>query len=277
MQGNPAGEAGGTSPLPEASGGRAAVGLSADEPLSESRRHVEEARRRAHAAFYRERHYAASAWWADVGEAMLRATLLAVIVGAALWGLGHESATAVQWIVVLGLALAVGEGILVGTTALAQIEFLKREIERERDEIAAHPEQERTEIEALYRLKGFRPPLLTQIVDHLTSDRRLLLRVMLEEELGLFSTRFRHPLLTGGLHAAAQAGTVLLLAASLRAGWYAGIGVACAIMVLAAVARRLAHEERLPGAVAALIAMAGLAGVTATALARWLIGGGAWH
>jgi hypothetical protein len=178
-----------------------------------------------------------------------------------------------HWVVALGLALAVGEGVLVAATAHAQIEFLRREIERERDEITAHPEQERTEIEALYRLKGFRPPLLTQIVDHLTSDRRLLLRVMLEEELGLFSTRFRHPLLTGGLHAAAQIVTVALLAVSLRGGWYAGIGVASGVMIAAAVARRLAHEERLAGAVAALAGLAALAGITAWSLARWLIGG----
>jgi hypothetical protein len=64
----------------------------------------------------------------------------------------------------------------------------------EKHEIDTNRTQEREELEALYRLKGFEDPLLTDVIDTLMSDSNQLLKVMLEEELGLTLNRLNHPL-----------------------------------------------------------------------------------
>ena len=64
----------------------------------------------------------------------------------------------------------------------------------EKNEIDTNRAQEREELEALYRLKGFEDPLLTDVIDTLMSDSNQLLKVMLEEELGLTLNRLNHPL-----------------------------------------------------------------------------------
>lgn len=74
------------------------------------------------------------------------------------------------------------------------IEKLHRIIEEERYEIEHHPDQEKEELITLYKHKGFEGPLLNQIVDHYMSDFDRLLRVMLEEEMGLSLSRLEHPL-----------------------------------------------------------------------------------
>lgn len=76
----------------------------------------------------------------------------------------------------------------------ARLERLHRIIEQERWEIEHHRAQEREELEAMYRAKGFEGELLTEVVDVLMADGDRLLAVMLEEELGLSLQAFEHPL-----------------------------------------------------------------------------------
>ncbi len=76
----------------------------------------------------------------------------------------------------------------------ARLERLHRVIEEEKWEIEHHRQQEREELGALYAAKGFEGQLLEDVLDVLMADGDRLLRVMLEEELGLSLQVYEHPL-----------------------------------------------------------------------------------
>jgi hypothetical protein len=84
-----------------------------------------------------------------------------------------------------------GRSALLGWTRL---ERLHRVIEEERYEIEHHREQEKQELREMYADKGFSGKLLDEVVDVLMSDDNRLLKIMLEEELGLSLEAFEHPL-----------------------------------------------------------------------------------
>lgn len=104
----------------------------------------------------------------------------------------------------------------VGRSALlgwARLERLHRLIEEERYEIEHHRHQEREELTELYRLKGFEGKLLEEVIDVLMADDDRLLKVMLEEELGLSLHTHEHPLKQAsgaGLGVLASAALMLL-------------------------------------------------------------------
>lgn len=75
-----------------------------------------------------------------------------------------------------------------------RLERLHRVAAEERWEIEHHREQEREELAALYAAKGFEGKLLEDVVDVLMADGDRLLRVMLEEELGLTLESQEHPI-----------------------------------------------------------------------------------
>ena len=76
----------------------------------------------------------------------------------------------------------------------SRIERLHRIIEEERWEIEHHRLQEREELTAMYHAKGLTGKLLEEVIDVLMADDNRLLRVMLEEELGLTLEAYEHPL-----------------------------------------------------------------------------------
>jgi vacuolar iron transporter family protein len=76
----------------------------------------------------------------------------------------------------------------------SRMERLHRLIEEERWEIEHHRAQERKELAEMYRAKGFEGKLLEEVLDVLMSDDNRLLKVMLEEELGLTLEAYEHPL-----------------------------------------------------------------------------------
>lgn len=78
--------------------------------------------------------------------------------------------------------------------AWMQLERLHRLVAEEKWEIEHHREQEREELKVLYRAKGFEGKLLEDVLDVLMADGDRLLRVMLEEELGLTLEKQEHPL-----------------------------------------------------------------------------------
>lgn len=85
----------------------------------------------------------------------------------------------------------------VGRSALlgwARLERLHRLIEEERYEIEHHRSQEKEELRELYAAKGFSGKLLDQVVDILMADDNRLLKIMLEEELGITLESLEHPL-----------------------------------------------------------------------------------
>lgn len=98
---------------------------------------------------------------------------------------------------IVGAALSLwktGRGALLGWSRL---ERLHRVLQEERWEIEHHRDQERDELKALYSAKGFEGQLLEDVVDVLMADGDRLLRVMLEEELGLSLETHEHPLKQG--------------------------------------------------------------------------------
>lgn len=90
--------------------------------------------------------------------------------------------------------LAALVGMFTGAKAMAvqnylavksQRQILQSEIRREEHEIETMPNEERREIEEIYRLKGFEGEELRKVVDKVTSNKEVWLKTMLTEELGL--------------------------------------------------------------------------------------------
>lgn len=78
-----------------------------------------------------------------------------------------------------------------------RLERLHRVLEQERWEIEHHRQQEREELKELYAAKGFEGQLLEDVLDVLMADNDRLLKIMVEEELGLSLASNEHPLKQG--------------------------------------------------------------------------------
>lgn len=81
----------------------------------------------------------------------------------------------------------------------SQIEVYKAEIERERREIEEMPAAEKQEVREMYAKKGFRGKELELVVKRLTTDKKVWLKVMMEEELGLREGDLGRPKLSAAL------------------------------------------------------------------------------
>jgi len=104
--------------------------------------------------------------------------------------LGVAAATAdSQIVIVAGLAATFAESISMAaveyTSKLAEADFHQSEYEREAWEIDHFPEGEREEVRVLYKNYGFEGKILESIVEKITSDKKLWVRVMMEQELKL--------------------------------------------------------------------------------------------
>ncbi|MCI0503851.1 VIT1/CCC1 transporter family protein [Candidatus Micrarchaeota archaeon] len=104
--------------------------------------------------------------------------------------LGVATATNSNGIVLLaGLAATFAESISMAAVAFtstrAEEEHYQAEVKRELEEMDRIPDMERKEIEEIYRAKGFSGKLLGQVVDKITSNRKIWLETMMQEELGL--------------------------------------------------------------------------------------------
>ena len=104
--------------------------------------------------------------------------------------LGVAAATSSnQIVVVAGLAATFAESISMAavayTSKLAEADYYQSELERERWEIEHIPKGEKEEIRALYENYGFKGKVLEEIVEKITSDRDIWLKVMMEQELKL--------------------------------------------------------------------------------------------
>lgn len=76
----------------------------------------------------------------------------------------------------------------------SRLERLHRIVKQEKWEIEHNREQEKLELRELYAAKGFEGQLLDHVVDVLMADGDRLLKVMIEEELGLKLESYEHPL-----------------------------------------------------------------------------------
>lgn len=150
----------------------------------------------------------------------------------------------------------------------SRLERLHRIVAEERWEIENHRSQERSELKELYAAKGFQGKLLEDVLDVLMADGDRLLRVMVEEELGLSLNVHEHPLKQAF---GAAVGVIAAALAILLGIWtHATYGVfAAGTLILAGSALLSAKYEKnklIPAAVWNL----GLAGV-ACSIVYWLL------
>lgn len=97
-------------------------------------------------------------------------------------------------LLLFGLAFLVWKVGRAGWLGWFRLERLHRVLEQEQWEIEHNQEQEREELKELYEAKGFTGQLLEDVIDTLMADGDRLLRVMIEEELGLSLDAQEHPL-----------------------------------------------------------------------------------
>lgn len=123
-----------------------------------------------------------------------------------------------------------------------RLERLHRIVAQEKWEIEHHRQQERDELKALYAAKGFEGKLLEDVIDVLMADGDRLLRVMVEEELGLSLESHEHPLkqCLGAFVGSFLAALLCSVCLWIYPQWGLVIGSAVAIGISSAVA---AHHE----------------------------------
>ena len=133
---------------------------------------------------------------------------LGFVIG--VYGALHDS----RIILITGVAGASAGAVSMGFSAYisskSQSEFFLAEIERERREMQEMPEKEKEEIRKIYRTKGFRGQELEMVVNRITSNPSVWLRVMMEEELGLIVESFERPWTVGAVTAASYASAAFL-------------------------------------------------------------------
>jgi predicted membrane protein (TIGR00267 family) len=96
-------------------------------------------------------------------------------------------------------AEAVSMAAVAYTSALAERDHYRKEVEKERQEIIDTPEDEINEVREIYRQKGFEGALLEEIVTNITSDKDKWLVALTREELGLSQVETKTILLSTGV------------------------------------------------------------------------------
>ncbi|MBI3237152.1 MAG: VIT1/CCC1 transporter family protein [Chlamydiales bacterium] len=117
----------------------------------------------------------------------------------------------------------------------SRMERLHRVIAEEKWEIENHRPQEREELTEIYRAKGFTDKLLTEVIDVLMADDNRLLRVMLEEELGLALEVYEHPLKQASGALIGSFASAAFLIFSYWISPFLGIGIASFILIVLSV------------------------------------------
>ena len=109
--------------------------------------------------------------------------ILGLILGLA------ASTHSIRIILAGGLATTFAESISMGavayTSKMADRDHYAAEKAREMREVVEYPDEEREEVREIYAAKGFEGKLLNEIVDRITSDKKLWIDTMMREELNL--------------------------------------------------------------------------------------------
>lgn len=116
--------------------------------------------------------------------------------------LGVAAATSDSRIVIVaGLAATFAESVSMAavayTSKLAEADYYQSEYEREKWEIDNVPSGEKEEIRALYKSYGFKGKTLEEIIEKICSDKKIWLKVMMEQELKLTPVERRQALPAG--------------------------------------------------------------------------------
>lgn len=130
----------------------------------------------------------------------------------------------------------------------SRLERLHRIIEQEKWEIEHHRQQERQELAVMYAAKGFEGKLLEDVLDVLMADGDRLLRVMVEEELGLSLEDQEHPLKQSLFAAIGSliAGIICIVSYLIYPSWGLLIGALLVTGTSAAIAAQRAGNQLIP-------------------------------
>lgn len=235
--------------------------------------HVVDARQRARLVLSGESHIGAIDDWRRTLISARDALILIWLTWLGLHGFGDPSF--IGWMLVaMSVALAFLTGISTARSTQAQVDYYTAELQRERAEIRDDREHEREEVVALYAAKGFQEPLLTQIVDVLCADDDRLLKVMMEEELGLSLFHVNHPLLVGlwNFAAAVAAGLVLAVPVAMNGPSFAFTWIpsaGCVVLAVVSVISARATGRSVFEFFAVGIIMAIVTGGVVYTLAQW--------
>jgi len=104
--------------------------------------------------------------------------------------LGVATATSAQKVIIVaGLAATFAESVAMTgvayTSALADHDYYRKELERERREVEEMPEEERAEIRHIFHERGLRGEVLERVVEQITADKEVWVQVMMRDELHL--------------------------------------------------------------------------------------------
>jgi vacuolar iron transporter family protein len=91
------------------------------------------------------------------------------------------------------------------TSVSSQTELMRAEIDVERAELKAHPEEEMKELALMYEAKGLRPALAAEVARELSSNPDIALDVHVREELGVDPNDLPSPWIAAGSSFAAFA------------------------------------------------------------------------
>ena len=182
-------------------------------------------------------------------------TLIAGVAGAA-----EDSSTVllagIAGVVAGAISMAVGAYV----SAKAYRSYYRAELRKEVEEMRAKPEAEREEVREIYRERGFEGGLLERVVDTITANPRVWLRVMMSEELGLSAHFGRPAAAAAAVFVSFLAGGIVpvlpFLVAEGAPALLAAIGVTAAALLGAGAFRtRFTGERALPAGLE-LVAMA---------------------
>lgn len=125
-----------------------------------------------------------------------------------------DQTTRLYLLAIFALSLGLWKGGRSAWLGWSRLERLHRVLAQEKWEIEHNRQQERDELRELYAAKGFEGKLLDDVLDVLMADGDRLLRVMVEEELGLSLESQEHPLMQflGAALGALAAATIMLVA-----------------------------------------------------------------
>ena len=115
-----------------------------------------------------------------------------IVSGMAGYTGGSEVVLAAGLAGTLASALSMGAGAYLASKS--ERELYESEVTRERRELEADPEEEQTELELFYQLKGFSPEEARTMVGRLMADKKEFLKALVHEELGLAEESFPNPL-----------------------------------------------------------------------------------
>lgn len=168
----------------------------ANETRTTTAAHLEQARRRARGLFNSEEAHDRPYELVHAATAGRDAVVIVLMLWSVLLGI-HAIEHAFAALLAAAVAAALHTGVSNALAVHAQLRYWEGELVRERNEIRDQPEHEREELRMLYQAKGFSGELLEAVVDTISNDDERLLKVMLEEELGIFFEQRNHPVVTG--------------------------------------------------------------------------------